>query len=193
MTSVARPTATQASKPILVTGATGRQGGTGRTVATALLARGMPVRALVRTLDVRAEALRKLGLEIVVGDFGNYRSLVAALDGVESAYFCYPVAAGVAEAAGFLAGAGRDRSRKRVVDLSLATSRVDSPSPQGRAQWVAEKIFEWAGFDGVHLRIAAFFMENILVTDGENIRRNGRIANSFGGKALTVVGYPGPM
>jgi hypothetical protein len=27
-------------------------------------------------------------------------------------------------------------------------SRVDSPSPQGRAHWVAEQIFEGAGFDG---------------------------------------------
>jgi NAD(P)H dehydrogenase (quinone) len=175
MTNTAQHTATQTGKPILVTGATGRQGGTGRAVARVLLERGMAVRALVRTLDERAEALRELGLDIVVGDFGNYRSLVAALDGVESAYFCYPVAAGVAEAAGFFAGAGREQGLKRIVDLSLATTRVDSPSPQGRAQWVAEQIFEWAGFGGVHLRIAAFFMENILLTDGDNIRRNGRI------------------
>lgn len=180
-------TVTQAGKSILVTGATGRQGGTGRAVAKVLVERGLPVRALVRTLDERAEALRELGLEIVVGDFGNYGSLVAALDGVESAYFCYPVAAGVAEAAGFFAGAGREQGLKRIVDLSLATTRVDSPSPQGRAQWVAEQIFEWAGFDGVHLRIAAFFMENVLLTDGDSIRQNGRIANSFGDKALSWV------
>src|SRR5271154_1958560 len=178
---------TQTGKAILVTGATGRQGGTGRAVAKVLLERGRPVRALVRTLDERAEALRELGLEIVVGDFGNYRSLVAALDAVESAYFCYPVAAGVAEAAGFFAGAGRERGLKRVVDLSLATTRVDSPSPQGRAQWVAEQIFEWAGFDGVHLRIAAFFMENVLHIDGESIRLDGRLANSFGDKALSWI------
>ena len=76
----------QTAKPILVTGATGRQGGTGRAVAKVLVERGLPARALVRTLDERAEALRELGLEIVVGDFSNYRSLVAALDGVESAY-----------------------------------------------------------------------------------------------------------
>jgi NAD(P)H dehydrogenase (quinone) len=63
------------------------------------------------------------------------------LDGV-AVYFCYPVAAGVAEAAGFFAGAGREQGLKRIVDLSLATTRVDSPSPQGRAQWVAEQIFE---------------------------------------------------
>jgi NAD(P)H dehydrogenase (quinone) len=178
---------TQTAKPILVTGATGRQGGTGRAVAKVLVERGLPARALVRTLDERAEALRELGLEIVVGDFGNYRRLVTALDGVESAYFCYPVADGVAEAAGFFAGAGREQGLKRIVDLSLATTRVDSPSPQGRAQWVAEQIFEWAGFDGVHLRIAAFFMENVLLMDGDSIRQNGRIANSFGDKALSWI------
>src|SRR5271167_4783146 len=173
---------TREDKPILVTGATGNQGGTGRSVAKLLLERGLPVRALVRTLDERAEALRELGLEIAVGDFGNYRSLVAALDGVESAYFCYPVAGGVAEAAGFFAGAGREQGLRRIVDLSLATTQVDSPSPQGRAQWVAEQIFEWAGFDGVHLRIAAFFMENVTLIDGPGIRAHGRMANSFGDK-----------
>jgi NAD(P)-dependent dehydrogenase (short-subunit alcohol dehydrogenase family) len=70
---------TRRDKTILVTGATGNQGGTGRSVAKLLLERGLPVRALVRTLDDRAEALRKLGAEIAVGDFGNYKSLLAAL------------------------------------------------------------------------------------------------------------------
>src|SRR5277367_3445637 len=175
------------SASILVTGATGRQGGTGRAAAAYLLKRGRSVRALVRSIDERAEALRDLGIEIVVGDYGNYRSLVSALDGVEAAYFCYPVAAGIAEAAGFFAAAGREQGLKRIVDLSLATTRVDSPSPQGRAQWVAEQIFEWAGFRGVHLRIAAFFMENIPLLDGDSIRRSGRIANSFGDKALSWI------
>jgi NAD(P)H dehydrogenase (quinone) len=179
--------ANQTEEPILVTGATGRQGGTGRAVAKALIERGLTVRALARSLDERAETLRNLGSEIVVGDFGDYRSLVAALDGVKSAYFCYPVGAGIVEAAGLFAGAGREQGLKRIVDLSLATTRVDSPTPQGRAQWVAEQIFEWAGFDGVHLRIAAFFMENVLVTDGESIRQHGRIANSFGDKPLTWI------
>jgi NAD(P)H dehydrogenase (quinone) len=174
-------------KPILVTGATGRQGGTGRAAAAYLLKLGRSVRAIVRSIDERAEALRDLGIEIVVGDYSNYRSLVGALEGVESAYFCYPVAAGIAEAAGLFAGAGREQGLKRIVDLSLATTRADSPSPQGRAQWVAEQIFEWAGFRGVHLRIAAFFMENIPLLDGNGIRRRSRIANSFGDKALSWI------
>ena len=56
----------------------------------------------------------------------------------------------------------------------------ESPSPQGRAQWVAERIFEWAGYGGTHLRVAAFFMENLLAEYGRQIRELGQIRNSFG-------------
>src|ERR1700679_2571173 len=86
--------------PILVTGGTGRQGGTGRAVVQTLVERGFQVRALVRRIDERSELLTKLGAHVVVGDYTDYRSLLAALDGIESAYFCYPVGAGIAEAAG---------------------------------------------------------------------------------------------
>ena len=44
--------------PILVTGAAGRVGGVGGLVVEALRRRGLPVRALVRREDERAEALR---------------------------------------------------------------------------------------------------------------------------------------
>jgi NAD(P)H dehydrogenase (quinone) len=117
----------------------------------------------------------------------KYASLVEALDGVKSAYFCYPVAPGLTEAAGLFAAAGRKQGLQTVVDLSLAASRPDSRSPQGRAQWVTEQIFEWAGFSGAHLRIAAFFMENVTLIDGPGIRANARIANSFGELALPWI------
>jgi nucleoside-diphosphate-sugar epimerase len=54
--------------PILVTGAAGRVGGVGGLVVEALRRRGLPVRALVRREDERAEALRGTGAEVVVGD-----------------------------------------------------------------------------------------------------------------------------
>src|ERR1700722_1803150 len=173
--------------PILVTGATGRQGGTGRGVAKWLIENGYPVRALARKREERAEALEPFGAEVVIGDYADYLSLLAALENVESAYFCYPVAAGIAEAAGLFATAGRKQGLRRVVDLSLAATRPDHPSPQARAQWVAEQIFEWAGFAGVHLRIAAFFMENLLVIDLPGIQERARIANPFGDLGLPWI------
>ncbi len=175
------------SPAVLVTGATGRQGGTGRVVLEELVAAGKTVRALVRAIDDRAEHIRKLGAEVVVGDFADYASLNRALEGVASAYFCYPVGSGIVEAAGLFASAARNQGVSRVVDLSLGTSRPDSPSPQGRAQWVAEQIFEWSGIRSMHLRIAAFFMENICYIDGITIRTEGEIRNAFGTLPLPWV------
>jgi uncharacterized protein YbjT (DUF2867 family) len=70
---------TNARRTILVTGATGRQGG---AVARHLRQRGFPVRGLVR--DTSAPAARKLmdqGVEIVRGDFDDRASLAKAMDG----------------------------------------------------------------------------------------------------------------
>ena len=36
-----------------------------------------------------------MGIEVVIGDFADYTSLLAALNGIEAAYFCYPVGAGL--------------------------------------------------------------------------------------------------
>ena len=54
--------------PILITGAAGQLGAVGRTVTGLLLERGLPVRAMVRREDERAQALRAAGAEVVVGD-----------------------------------------------------------------------------------------------------------------------------
>lgn len=170
---------TTSAKPFLVTGATGRVGGIGRHVAAELVKRGLPVQALVRRLDERSEALQAIGVHLVVGDFADYGSLLAALEDVEAAYFSYPVGAGLTEAAGLFAAAGRERDLRLVVDLSLDAAFPESPSPQGRAEWIAERIFEWAGYAGTHLRVAAFFMENLLTLYGRLVREHGQIRNSF--------------
>ena len=52
--------------PILVTGAAGTVGAVGRTIVELLRQRHLPVRALVRRYDERAEALSATGAEIVV-------------------------------------------------------------------------------------------------------------------------------
>jgi uncharacterized protein YbjT (DUF2867 family) len=69
---------------ILVTGATGRQGG---ATATHLLADGWHVRALVRDpLKPAAEALAAAGAELVVGDLLEPATLAAAVAGAYGVY-----------------------------------------------------------------------------------------------------------
>lgn len=164
---------------ILVTGVTGAHGGTGAFVATQLLARGIPVRALVRGSPDRAAALRSAGAEIVTGDLNDPSSLTAALKGVETAYFTYPVAAGIAGAAAGFASAGRRAGLKRVVVMSMGAAHPESPSALGRAQHLAEEVLEWAGFSCLHLRIAAFFFENLELLHGHELREEGVMRNAF--------------
>jgi uncharacterized protein YbjT (DUF2867 family) len=69
---------------VLVTGATGRQGG---AVARALLAAGTPVHALVRDPgSERARALADTGVTLVRGDLDDPASLTAPLDGARGVF-----------------------------------------------------------------------------------------------------------
>ncbi|MFF0153456.1 NmrA family NAD(P)-binding protein [Micromonospora sp. NPDC005203] len=70
--------------PVLVTGATGRQGG---ATARALLTAGVPVRALVRDPATdRARAVEALGAELVTGDLRDRDSLIRAAQGARAVF-----------------------------------------------------------------------------------------------------------
>jgi uncharacterized protein YbjT (DUF2867 family) len=169
-----------ASKPILVTGATGRHGGTGAVVVQELLKLGQPVRVLTRRQSAQTEILRDQGAEIVLGDLHDRRSLLPALDGVSTATFTYPINAGVVEAAAAFAAAARESGKPRVVVTSMAPAHPQSPSHLGRAQWLAEEVLAWAALDLCILRIAAVFFENIPLLHANSILQDGVIRNSFG-------------
>jgi uncharacterized protein YbjT (DUF2867 family) len=80
--------------PILVTGATGKQGG---ATARRLLAAGWPVRALVRDPAApAAAALAAAGADLARGDFDDPASLPPALDGAGALFGIPPVAFGPA-------------------------------------------------------------------------------------------------
>ncbi|WP_327752240.1 NmrA family NAD(P)-binding protein (plasmid) [Sphingobium sp. SJ10-10] len=71
-------------RPILVTGATGGQGG---SVARHALQKGLPVRALVRDpASEAALALVKAGAEIAQGAFDDETALAAAMKGVRGVF-----------------------------------------------------------------------------------------------------------
>jgi uncharacterized protein YbjT (DUF2867 family) len=75
---------TNDNSTVLVTGATGQQGG---AVARELLANRYSVRAMTRNAKgERAQALAALGADVVSGDFDDLGSLERALDGVWGAF-----------------------------------------------------------------------------------------------------------
>jgi NAD(P)H dehydrogenase (quinone) len=84
--------------PILVTSAAGRVGRVGGAVVETLRQRDLPVRALVRRDDERADALRATGAEVVVGDLTRAGDVARALAGCRRLYFGMSVSAPYLEA-----------------------------------------------------------------------------------------------
>jgi NAD(P)H dehydrogenase (quinone) len=167
------------SSKILVTGATGLHGGVGGHTARLLREKGADVRALVRSRDQRSEGLEKLGIETVVGDFMNLQSLREAMSGVDRAIFCYPINAGLLEAALNIVIAAREAKLKILIDLSLIPAREGSPSDEAREHWLVSQMFDWAGLNVLHL-MGGFFYENLEFLAGPDMVKRGVLEAPFG-------------
>src|SRR5215510_14669993 len=180
--------------PILVTGAAGRVGGVGGAVVALLRQRHLPVRALVRRDDARAEALRALGAEVVVGDLTQAGDVARALAGCQRLYFGMSVSAPYLEATVTTAAAARQRgdlevfvniSQMTVSQMSL-TEMTDSP--QQRQHWLAEQALNWSGLPVVHVR-PTIFLQNFFFLDwaAESIKRDGSMRLPFGAGRTSPV------
>ncbi|MEU6574893.1 NAD(P)H-binding protein [Streptomyces sp. NPDC046805] len=172
--------------PILVTGAAGSIGAVGRSVVEGLRQRGLPVRAMVRREDERAEALRATGCEVVVGDLTRTGDVANALAGCGRMYFGVGVSAQYLEAAVTAAAVAREYGRLEVfANMSqLTVSEMDltstSESVQQRQHWLVEQVLGWSGLPVVRIR-PTVFMENPLFRVGfASIAKNGSIRLPFG-------------
>ncbi|WP_158749269.1 NmrA family NAD(P)-binding protein [Acidobacterium sp. S8] len=166
------------SHPILITGAAGgRQGSTGRLVAGLLLKQGISVRAFVHTLDARSDELRQQGAEIIEGDLLNPASVQAAMKDVKRAYFTYPVADGLLEAATIFAATARDAGLELVVNNSQFQGTPDdpafrdlqrAPSFRNLQHRLVDRIFDWAQVGAVHLQTPPYY-ENVRALVSQSV------------------------
>jgi NAD(P)H dehydrogenase (quinone) len=180
--------------PILVTGAAGRLGGVGREVVEILRGRGEPVRALVRTDDERAGALRAIGAEVVVGDLTRAEDVARALAGCRRLYFGMSVSAPYLEATVTAAAVARQQGDLEVfVNISqLTVSQMSltrmTDSPQHRQHWLGEEVLNWSGLPVVHVR-ATVFLQHPFFSQwaAESIARDGTIRLPFGDARTSPV------
>jgi uncharacterized protein YbjT (DUF2867 family) len=138
---------------ILVTGATGLNG---RELVRLLSARGVPVRALVRSMT-KAEALASLpNVEIVEGDMARPDMLAGALRGVERAMLISSSDATMLEVQSNFIDAARVARVKHIVKLSGIMPEVDSPFRFARMHGEIEQKLERSGMAYTHLRAGEF-------------------------------------
>ena len=181
--------------PILITGAAGKVGSIGPTVTERLLRDGFRVRAMVRREDERADALRTMGAEVVIGDLTNLDDMHRAIEGCRRIYFAMSVAGTYLEATTNVATVARHHGVDAFVNMSQMTvSQMSvthsSPSPQHRQHWLAEQVLDWSGLPVVHVRATAFmdvFFHRFAV---RGIRQGGELRLPFGtGKTSPIAAF----
>jgi NAD(P)H dehydrogenase (quinone) len=146
------------NRKVLITGATGD---TGRAAVKETIALGLDVRAMVHSKDDRSEALKKLGAEVVLGDHLEINTVRAAMEGINAAYFVWPVQPGVIHATVNFAQAAKEAGVKTIINLSQRSANRDSTSDSCRDTFIAEEVLNWSGLPVIHLR-PTYFLEWLL-------------------------------
>jgi uncharacterized protein YbjT (DUF2867 family) len=149
---------------ILVTGATGQQGG---AVASHLLAKGYKVRAMTRKPEgEKARALAARGAEIVRGDLDDPESIDRALAGVWGTFAVQNTwEAGVAreeEQGKHFAELARKKGVQHFVYTSVGSAHRRTGIPHFDNKWRIEEVIRALKFPSYTILRPVFFMENFL-------------------------------
>jgi uncharacterized protein YbjT (DUF2867 family) len=164
------------TKTVLVTGATGRQGG---AVISHMAPKGWKLRALTRKPDgAAARDLARQGVEVVAGDLEDPSSLAQPLRG---AYGVYSVqdfwAVGVrreVQQGKNLADAAKNAGVEHFVYSSVGGAERSSGIDHWESKWEVEKHIRKLGLPATILRPAAF-MENYYIDQVEIALLKGKL------------------
>jgi len=152
---------TPTNEPILVIGATGRQGG---AVARHLLNSGFRVRALTRDPNKQAaQALAGLNIDVVKGDLSDRASLEQAMKGAYGVFsvqdFWQAGYDGEISQGRLAADVARSIGVQHFVYSSVAGADRETGLPHFDSKWIVEQHVHQLGLPATILR-PVFFMEN---------------------------------
>jgi uncharacterized protein YbjT (DUF2867 family) len=153
----------------LITGAGGGVGGVSRRVVELLLDDGEHVRAMVHRDDERADQLRALGAEVVVGDLTRAGDIVVAMQGASRMFFNMSVSdeylLATTEVCAVALEAGTPNAIVNMSQMTVSQMTLTSTgeSHHQRLHWLAEHVLNWSGLPVIHVRPTAF-LDNPLFT-----------------------------
>lgn len=144
---------------VLVTGATGQQGG---AVARSLIAKGVKVLAMTRNKS-KGSDLQKLGAEVVEADLSNRDSLDSVLNGVKKVFLvCTPFESGMdaeVNQGTNMVDAAIAAGVEHLVYSSVASADKNTKIPHFETKWKIEQHINKTKIPATIIR-PVFFMEN---------------------------------
>jgi uncharacterized protein YbjT (DUF2867 family) len=171
----------------LVTGAGGGIGSVSRSVVELLIRDGATVRAMVHREDDRADTVRALGAQVVVGDLTQPQDVVSAMRGVKRMFFNMSVSPSYLKAATIVCAAARDNGGLDAIvnmsqmTVSQMTLTSTEESLQHRLHWLSEQVMDWSGLPVTHVR-PTVFIDNPLFTllNAASVRERHTLVLPFG-------------
>jgi uncharacterized protein YbjT (DUF2867 family) len=153
----------KSEKTILVTGATGKQGG---AVAKHLTSEGWHVRILTRDpKKPAAKRCREMGMEVMLGDLNDKNSVLKAADGVYGIYSVQSLEQGVeveARQGKTLADVAKNRGVRHFVYSSVGSANRNTKIPHFESKWQVEQHIGSLKIPATIFR-PVWFMENFLM------------------------------
>ncbi len=122
---------------VLVTGATGKTGG---AVVDQLVARGVPVRAVIRSVDARSRRLERMGVETVFADPFDPEQLLEAMRGTQRAYYLPVFDTYMIQASAAFAVAAREAKLESIVQMGQWLSHRSHPAIMTRQTWLSDRL-----------------------------------------------------
>jgi uncharacterized protein YbjT (DUF2867 family) len=178
----------------LVTGAGGGVGSVSPRVVEQLLDQGETVRAMVHRDDARADRLRKLGADVVVGDLTQSQDVFDAMDGATRMFFNMSVSQDYLRATAVVCAVAREQGHLDLVvnmsqmTVSQMTSTSTEESRQQRLHWLSEQIMNWSGVPVVHVRPTVYLDNPLFSTLARrSVRDRGVLALPFGAGRTSPV------
>ena len=168
------------SKRILVTGS----GVTGGEVLRQLVAANQQARALVRD-PARAESLRKLGVELIEGDFALRASWMRALDSVDAVFIITPAHRDVVAWNATFLDCARESEIRHVVQLSGMNVSPSSVAEFHRQMSQCDEALKASGLYHTILQPNVFHQNMLRMATP--IREHGRFRSAVGNARISMI------
>ena len=148
---------------------------------------------MVRGEDERAQALRDMGAEVVVGNLLDLDSMHRVIAGCDTMYFGMSVSDEYLAATVNTAAVAKHHGVKAFINISQMTLSQMSvtqttASPQHKLQWLSEQALNWSGLPVVHVRPTVFLEGFFLNFTSDSVKESNQIRLPFGeGKTSPIA------